>query len=56
MRACKCDRCKKYIDADNIPFIRVFDSHGDVKAEADICTDCFVKLIGWLDEDEENEK
>lgn len=55
---CKCDRCKKYVDKQIIPYIEghIVPSNKDIKM--DLCPECYMLLrdfLGYNDQTEEEE-
>lgn len=63
MKAMKCDRCKKYYDAnilggsgEELQFERIILANNDItKTNKDLCPDCRKSFDLWLKEGGENE-
>ena len=58
MDAKKCDRCGKYVDGDDVPQIRGWQSEGAMHVgtqliKMDLCPECFDALMEFLKGDKD---
>lgn len=55
-KAYKCDICNRFYQHNNDQLYSIIDHHGTYPNELDICDDCYLKLIRFINKEEERMK